>query len=112
MSGGRHRNGTRVSPGTGLRVRRPASVPWGMRSHPERPLAGQHCHLATRASRGPADWRIEDPEAVARGCGVNIRGPAAAMCTSPILGSEGVSVPARRPIKQPRFGRSCVASTV
>ena len=65
------------------------------------------------AAKGQAlDRRMADLEAVARGCSIDIRGPAAAMCTSPILGSEGVSVPARRPIKQPRFGRSCVASTV
>jgi hypothetical protein len=43
-----------------------------MRSQPERPLAGQHCHQPREHRRAPPDWRIEDLEAVARGCGVKI----------------------------------------
>ena len=48
----------------------------------------------------PLDWWIEGLEAaVARGFGISIRGPASGTCSSRILGSKGVSVPARRPVE-------------
>jgi hypothetical protein len=48
------------------------------------------------------DWRIEDLEAVARAFGINIRTPGGSHVyfTHPRI-PEGVSVPARRPIKPP-----------
>ena len=50
----------------------------------------------------PLDWRIEDLEAVARAFGVNVRKPGGSHVyfTHPRV-SEGVSMPARRPIKPP-----------
>jgi len=53
---------------------------------------------AMRAS--PLDWRIEDLEAVARAFGINLRRPGGSHVyfTHPRV-REGVSVPARRPIK-------------
>ena len=48
----------------------------------------------------PRDWRIEDLEAVARQHGVNIRKPGGShvVFEHPAV-SEGVTVPARKPIK-------------
>jgi hypothetical protein len=48
------------------------------------------------------DWRIEDLEAVARGFGISVRRPGGSHVyfTHPLV-CEGVSVPARRPIKPP-----------
>ena len=50
----------------------------------------------------PLDWRIEDLEAVARAFGINSRRPGGSHVyfTHPRV-AEGVSVPARRPIKPP-----------
>ena len=46
------------------------------------------------------DWRIEDLETVARAYGINVRKPGGSHVyfTHPTL-QEGLSVPARRPIK-------------
>lgn len=48
----------------------------------------------------PLDWRIEQLEAVARAFGLNVRKPGGSHVyfTHPRL-AEGLSVPARRPIK-------------
>ena len=48
----------------------------------------------------PLDWRIEELEAVARAFGLNVRKPSGSHVyfTHPIV-AEGLSVPARRPIK-------------
>ena len=56
----------------------------------------------------PLDWRIEDLEAVARAFGINTRRPGGSHVyfTHPRV-REGVSVPARRPIK-PAYVRAFV----
>jgi predicted RNA binding protein YcfA (HicA-like mRNA interferase family) len=48
------------------------------------------------------DWRIEDLEAVARAFGISVRRPGGSHVyfTHPQI-REGISVPARRPIKPP-----------
>jgi hypothetical protein len=50
----------------------------------------------------PLDWRIKDLEAMARAFGISIRRPGRSHVyfTHPQV-REGVSVPARRPIKPP-----------
>lgn len=50
----------------------------------------------------PLDWRIEDLEAVARAFDINVRRPGGSHVyfTHPRV-PEGISVPARRPIKPP-----------
>ena len=56
----------------------------------------------------PLDWRIKDLEAVARAFGINVRRPGGSHVyfTHPRV-REGISVPARRPIK-PAFVRAFV----
>ena len=55
----------------------------------------------------PLDWRIEDLEAVARAFGINLRRPGGSHGIHASSGREGVSVPARRPIK-PAYVRAFV----
>jgi hypothetical protein len=57
----------------------------------------------------PLDWRIEDLEVVARAFAINIRRPGGSHVyfTHPRV-REGVSVPARRPIK-PVYVRAFVS---
>jgi hypothetical protein len=53
-----------------------------------------------RMRANPRDWRIEDVEAVARAVGANIRRPSGShVVLEHPLSAQGLSVPARRPIK-------------
>jgi hypothetical protein len=64
-------------------------------------VSGQRAAKTLEAMRAaPAGWRIEDLEAVARAFGINVRksGGSHVYFTHPRL-REGLSVPARRPIK-------------
>jgi predicted RNA binding protein YcfA (HicA-like mRNA interferase family) len=53
-----------------------------------------------RMCANPRDWRIEDVEAVARAIGANVRRSSGShVVLEHPLSAQGLSIPARRPIK-------------